>query len=368
VPRRKKKSREIAILLIATIALACGIFYYLKIRPVDYTNVSQEIDGVINEELVKSGVTDKDLIRIYREEKKKDNVTWVLVTKEVRVPRKIKLETYKRSLADSLKKIRAHVYEVKQSDKDGWLSMKIGKRSLMMQDLLLRYPLAKYRVVIVIDDLGERKDLVKNFLRLNTPLTFSILPQLSYSTLLATELKNSGYETILHLPMEPEDYPGTNPGPGALLVSMDSSQIESTIQKDLKTVPGVVGVSNHEGSRFTANREKMAQTLKVLKKEGLFFFDSKTSRHSVVEELARDLGMPVVSNQVFLDTKDEYGSICEQLEKLRGRALRFGTAIGIGHIQRKFTADALAEYIPKLKQDGIEFVNFSELLKNEGYP
>ncbi|MFB0527259.1 MAG: divergent polysaccharide deacetylase family protein, partial [bacterium] len=195
------------------------------------------------------------------------------------------------------------------------------------------------------------------------PLNFAILPQLPYSTLLARELKNSGYETILHLPMEPEDYPQTDPGQGALLVSMDSSQIESTILRDLETVPGVSGVSNHEGSRFTANREKMKEALGVLKREGLFFFDSNTSPHSVGEEVARELGMPALSNQIFLDTRDEYRSICRQLEKLRHRVFKSGTGIAIGHVHRKFTSDALAEYIPKFKEDGIEFVSLSELLK-----
>jgi len=363
MPRKKKKRKKIAIFIIITVVLAGAIYYYFKIRPVDYTNVSQQIDAVINEELVKLGVTPKDLIKIYREEKKKDNVSWVSVTKEVQVSREINMESYRKSLVDSLMQIRAELYEAKLSDKGDRLSMKIGKHSLVMQNLLLHYPLAKYRVSIVIDDLGYRKDLLRNFLRLDIPLTFAILPQLPYSTLLARELKNSGYETILHLPMEPEGYPETDPGPGALLVSMDSSRIEGTILMDLKTVPGVIGVSNHEGSRFTANREKMKEALTVLKREGLFFFDSKTSPHSVGEEVARDLGMSALSNQVFLDTKDEYKSICRQLEKLRRRVLKRGTGIGIGHIHRKFTADALAEYIPKFEEDGIEFVSLSELLK-----
>jgi len=363
VPRKKKKSKKIAVFIIITLALAGALYYYFKIRPVDYTNFSQQIDAVVNEELVKLGVTPKDLIKIYREEKKKDNVSWVSVTKEVQVSREIDMEGYQKSLADSLRQIRAELYEVELSDKGDLLSMKIGKRSLVMQNLLLRYPLAKYRVSIIIDDLGQRKDLVRNFLRLDIPLNFAILPQLPYSTLLARELKNSGYETILHLPMEPEGYPETDPGLGALLVSMGSSQIESTILKDLKTVPGVSGVSNHEGSRFTSNREKMKEALSVLKREGLFFFDSNTSRHSVGEEVARELGMPALSNQVFLDTKDEYKAICRQLEKLRRRVLKSGTGIAIGHVQRKFTSDALAEYIPKFKEDGIEFVSLSELLK-----
>jgi len=365
VPRKKKRSKrkKIAAFIAITLALAGAIYYYLKIRVVDYTNVSQQIDTLVNEELVKLGVTTKDLIKIYREEKKKDNVTWVSVTKEIQVSREVNMESCKKSLTDSLKKIGAEVYEAKLSDKRDWLSMKIGKRSLLMQNLIVHYPLVKYRVSIVIDDLGQRKDVVKDFLRLDIPLTFSILPQLPYSTLLARELKNSGYETVLHLPAEPEGYPEINPGPGALLVSMDSFRIKETILTDLETVPGVSGASNHEGSRFTANRQKMVEALSVLKREGLFFFDSKTSSNSVGKEVARDLAMPALSNDVFLDTKDEYRSIYRQLEKLRRKVLKSGKGIGIGHIHKEFTANALAEYIPKFEEDGIEFVSLSELLK-----
>ncbi len=361
--KKKKKGRKISVFIVLALVLAAALYYYFQIRPVDYTNFSQRIDGVVNEELVELGVTPKDIIKIYREEKKKNNVSWVAVTKEVEVSREINMEDYKKVLADSLRRIGAELYEVELSDKGDLLSMKAGKRSLVMQNLLLRYPFARYKVSIVIDDLGQRKDQVKKFLRLDIPLNFAIIPLLPYSTLLARELNNSGYETILHLPMEPEDYPRTDPGKGALLVSMGSSQIESTILRNLNTVPGVSGVSNHEGSRFTANREKMKEALSVLKKEGLYFFDSNTSRRSVGEEVARELGMPALSNQIFLDTKDEYKSICRQLEKLRRRVLQSGTGIAIGHVHRKFTSDALAEYIAKFKQDGIEFVSLSELLQ-----
>jgi len=365
VPRKKKKkkSKKIALFIAIIAVLAGALCYYFIIRPIDYTKFSQKIDEIVNGRLVELGVTTKDLIKIYREEKKKKNISWVTVTKEVQVPREVNMERCKESLAASLKQIGAEVYEAKLSEKRDLLTMKIGKRSLVMQNLLLRYPRARYRVSIVIDDLGERKDVVRDFLRLDTPLNFAILPQLKYSTLLASELKNSGYETILHLPMEPEDYPETNPGPGALFLSMDSSQIESTILSDLKTVPGVSGVSNHEGSRFTANRARMREALSILKRKQLFFFDSNTSRYSVGEDVGRELGMTVFSNDIFLDTKDDYRSICRQLEKLHHRVLKSGTGIGIGHSHKKFTAAALADYIPKFKADGIEFVSLSELLR-----
>jgi len=361
--RRKRKIRKSTFLIIVTIALLAAVYYYLKIKPVDYTGLSQEIDLAVNDRLVELGVTSKDLTKIYREERKENNISWVAVTKEVEVPREVSMVSYQKSLTDCLKQIGADVYEAKLSDRGDLLSMKIGKHSLVMQSILLRYPRAKYRVAIVIDDLGQRKDLAKNFLRLNIPISFAILPQLPYSSLLAKELKNSGYETILHLPMEPEGYPETNPGPGALLLSMNSSQIESAILRNLKSVPGVSGASNHEGSRFTGSREKMVKALTVLQREGLFFFDSQTSPHSVAKDVAFELGMRVLSNDVFLDIEDEYGSISQQLEKLHHKVLESGTGIGIGHVTRKFTADVLGEYIRKFEEDDIEFVTLSELLK-----
>jgi len=98
-------------------------------------------------------------------------------------------------------------------------------------------PAARARVAIVIDDLGEENHLSHELLDANLPITFSILPFSPYSKRLAMEAHRRGKEVILHLPMEPHGYPGSNPGEGVLLHGMDQKSLLGQLSKDLEAIP-----------------------------------------------------------------------------------------------------------------------------------
>ncbi|NIN61734.1 MAG: divergent polysaccharide deacetylase family protein, partial [Deltaproteobacteria bacterium] len=57
------------------------------------------------------------------------------------------------------------------------------------------------------------------------PLTFSVLPIAPYTETIVEEANRRGRELMLHLPMEPKNYPSFNPGPGALLADMSEAEI-----------------------------------------------------------------------------------------------------------------------------------------------
>ena len=84
---------------------------------------------------------------------------------------------------------------------------------------------------------------------------------------------------------------------------------------------------------------------------------------SVGELVAGELGIKTGGNNIFLDSRDSYKYIASQLERLRVFIKKYGKAIAIAHITRQNTPDALADYIPKFQEDGIEFVFLSELLE-----
>jgi hypothetical protein len=82
-------------------------------------------------------------------------------------------------------------------------------------------PLGKLpSVVIIIDDLGYDRKIAEKFLKLDAELTFSILPHSPFQQKIARLANSKGLEIMLHLPMEPVEYPEVNPGPGALLAAM----------------------------------------------------------------------------------------------------------------------------------------------------
>jgi polysaccharide deacetylase 2 family uncharacterized protein YibQ len=71
-------------------------------------------------------------------------------------------------------------------------------------------------MAIVVDDFGAiGGELLQGFLNLPVEIDFAILPGLSYSEETMNRAYEQGRETLVHLPMEPLDYPLQNPGKDA---------------------------------------------------------------------------------------------------------------------------------------------------------
>ena len=217
-----------------------------------------------------------------------------------------------------------------------------------------------HKIAIVIDDLGYDRHIAQEFIDLQAPLTLSFLPQAPHAKEMALLAREKGKETLLHLPMEPLGYPRTNPGPGALLLSMSATDIRQIIDNDFKEFNFVLGANNHMGSRFTENREKMTVVLELLKKRNLFFLDSLTTAQSVIPSLAEDLGVKYLQRNIFLDNEIAEGPIRQQLEKLIQLAQARGFAVGSGH-PYPLLLQVLREQLPSIKSR-VEIVSLSELI------
>lgn len=206
------------------------------------------------------------------------------------------------------------------------------------------------KIAILIDDIGHDVELAKAFTRLAFPITLSILPLAPYTQTIVQMSKEAGCEYMLHLPMEPKEYPESDPGPGTLFMKMTDEEIRQVLNAHLKQVPGAIGVNNHMGSEFTASEEKMSALLHELKRRGLFYVDSRTTSLTVAHTVATSLGVPAASRTVFLDNDPSPRAIEFQIKRLIAAAQEKGTAIGIGH-PHKATLNALKTYFEGNRQD-----------------
>ena len=224
-----------------------------------------------------------------------------------------------------------------------------------------RYQEGPPKIAIVIDDMGYDLDLATAFMDLDLPVSLSVLPLAPRTVDIVYEANRRGTELLLHLPMEPKDYPDLNPGPGAVLTNMDERRIRKTINNDIDQVPGIRGVNHHMGSKFTERSEKMKIVLRELKRHNLFYLDSRTTNLTVAYNLAKDMGVPAARKDAFLDNDLSSKAIRFQMERLLGIARYSGIAIGIGH-PHKETLDVLKEYAGILKKE-FKVVPVSDLVK-----
>ena len=222
-----------------------------------------------------------------------------------------------------------------------------------------KYPNPK--VVIVMDDFGYNMNDLDELFAAKSPITFSILPNLAYSRRLAGLARSKGYEVILHQPMEANDKAATEEV-GTIKTIMGDKEVVPILEKNIKEIPGLTGVSNHQGSKATEDKELMMIIIKDLKKRKLFFFDSMVTQKSVCRDVAQALGVPYAKRDVFLDNTNSQDYIEKQMLSLRKLAFRKGSAIAICH-DRKNTIAVLNRMIPLLAADGIKFVRLSDMVK-----
>ncbi len=220
------------------------------------------------------------------------------------------------------------------------------------------------RVAIIIDDLGYNREIAKKFIELDTEFTFSILPQSPYTKDIALAAREMGIEVMLHLPMEPIEYPRVNPGPGALLISMSPDQLVEQLKKNLDSIPSIKGVNNHMGSKMTQMSPQIYQIFTVLKQKNLFFIDSRSTTKTLCRPSARLFKIPFAERDVFIDHIQEPKFIKKQLRELVRIARKQGEAIGIAH-PSKMTYEIIRKELPQLKKE-VQFVPASSVVHPAG--
>lgn len=221
-------------------------------------------------------------------------------------------------------------------------------------------PPGRPMIAIVIDDMGLDRRRSSRMAALHGPLTLSWLPYARELPAQARSARANGHELMLHMPMEPSVK--ADPGPNALLVSLDKGEVLRRFRAALDSFDGYVGVNNHMGSRFTADRAALAPVLAELHRRGLLWLDSRTTPNSAGIALARELKMPWVGRDVFLDNVETVAAVKAQLAKTEQAARHQGYAVAIGH-PHDATIDALASWLPEVQKRGFVLVPVSAVVR-----
>lgn len=227
------------------------------------------------------------------------------------------------------------------------------------------------QLAIVIDDFGNNSSGTDEMLALPIKFTGAVMPELEYTKTDQERLLNNGKAVILHQPMEAHTGQRSWLGKTPILSSMTTDEAVDTFKGNLESVSKATGFNNHMGSKITEDKEKMTAVLNEAKSRNLYFLDSLTTSKSVGEETARELGVPYVKRDVFLDSTQDIKTIENNLLKAAEIAKENGSAVAIGHVGAeggKATAQAISNLYKQLEGEGIEFVTLDELIASKKQP
>jgi polysaccharide deacetylase 2 family uncharacterized protein YibQ len=222
-------------------------------------------------------------------------------------------------------------------------------------------------LAIILDDFGYFKnELLDDFCNLDPNITFAILPGISYSKIVMQKAAEKGHETMIHMPMEPLNYPRNNPGENAIYVHMTEREIRKTVQGYIKQLPLCEGANNHMGSLVTADKDIMAVVLSELKKKDLYFIDSRTSQSSIAYSLAREMMIPTLENNLFLDTpsmSDE--TLRNKVNQLKNMKKKKSRIVIISHCSTRKHYNYLKKFLKEIENLDFELVPVSRLFEKK---
>lgn len=186
------------------------------------------------------------------------------------------------------------------------------------------------RIAIIVSDLGLSRVATDAALRrLPADITLAFDAQADNVGAWLARARQDGHETLLSIPMEPLDFPRSDPGPNALLTSLPNVDNIERLRGFLKRGVGYVGVTTMTGSRMTTETEKILPILQEIQSRGLLVLDARLGAHSVIHDLARRIKLPVAVSSQEIDTDLTPQAIDQTLARLEKTARREGRAIAM---------------------------------------
>jgi uncharacterized protein len=219
------------------------------------------------------------------------------------------------------------------------------------------------RAAIIIDDFGGGNGGVQDFLEGNIPITAAVMPFTENSTLHAEWAHKKGFEVMVHLPMQPKRGKRSWLGPKPITVDLSPQEVKQRVEEALRSVPFAVGMNNHMGSLAVENEAIVRAIVEVAKERKLFIVDSGTSPGTKFPKVAKELGVPLLSRDVFLDDISSPAHVRKQMIRLAKVTEIKGSGIAIGHVgvTGKVCSVGVFQAMDEFKKRNIKIVPVSEL-------
>ena len=187
----------------------------------------------------------------------------------------------------------------------------------------------KFKIAIVVSGLGVSATATKAALdNLPAGVTLGFAPYAADVGEWVTQARGRGHEVLLQVPMEPFDFPDSDPGPHTLRAGQDEAANLQKLSWALSRFTGYAGVTNLLGQRFLSDSSALSPALTYLGRRGLYFFDNGAATQSVAPSVAAQVGLPAVQSNATLDGIQTALEIDSRLSELETQARANGSAVG----------------------------------------
>ncbi|HZQ40532.1 MAG TPA: divergent polysaccharide deacetylase family protein, partial [Rhizomicrobium sp.] len=220
----------------------------------------------------------------------------------------------------------------------------------------------KFRIAIVVAGLGlSGKATEAAITNLPAAVTFAFEPYAGDVQHYVSEAREKGHEALLQVPMEPMDFPDSDPGPNTLRSGVEQDGNGLRLNWAMSRFTGYAGVTNLLGQRFLSDSDALAPTMVQLARRGLYFFDNGAAPQSVAADVAGRSGTAFAKASETLDDVQSALEIDRHLSALEDQARARGTAIGSAFLYPVSVA-RIAQWAKGLEGRGFVLVPVSAVL------
>ena len=217
-------------------------------------------------------------------------------------------------------------------------------------------------VAIILTGVGlnqARTEAAINDLPLN--ISLGISPYARDISTVAREAREMGHEVFLQLPMEPKNFPLSDPGPRALLTSLSEGENLVRLEWLLARFPGYAGLVSHEGSKFGSMDSAIRPVIEFISRSGLMYVEGSNSGvASYGAQLAANAESPNAVGNVIIDEVPSRRQIDARLADLVKIAKTEGAAIGFAQ-SYPVTIQRLKNWAFRLRRQGVVLAPVSAL-------
>ena len=220
----------------------------------------------------------------------------------------------------------------------------------------------KLRIAIVISGLGiSEKATGAALTSLPAGITLGFAPYAGNVQNWVSQARGAGHEVLLEVPMEPFDFPDSDPGPQTLRAGFDEDSNIQRLNWALSRFTGYAGVTNLLGQRFLSDADALSPALTALARRGVYFYDNGLAPQSAAPNVALRVGAAFAQASETIDSVQSAPEIDKQLSALEDQARAHGSAIGSGFLY-PVTVERIALWAKGLAGRGFVLVPVSAIV------
>lgn len=216
------------------------------------------------------------------------------------------------------------------------------------------------RIAIVIGGIGINQATSELAIsRLPGEVSFAMAPYGSNLATWAARSREAGHELLLQVPLEPFDFPASDPGPHTLLVDAPLAENLDRLAWLMSQFTNFAGLATYAGGRFLADQAAMDALVAELAGRGLMLLDDGSATQSRANDYAAG-ALPFAAADMVIDRDLNAQSIAARLAQLETLARERGYAVATASAFQ-LTIEQISQWAEGMADRGVVLVPVTAL-------